>query len=178
MSLKPISFVATSLFLVLSFVELHASKPSSAGAVEGKLLFSDDFERSESDDSKEELGKGWGTNSKKRAGGNKQADSVDGTLHIVMHETADHAVSVTHEAEFKDGIVRLRFMLPTAKDSLGLNFADLKYKPVHAGHLCVARISPHTVKLQDLKTGNMDLKVREKRLAKQVWSRDDVFTAR
>ena len=30
---------------------------------------------------------------------------------IYIHETADHAVSVTHPAEFTDGTVALKFML-------------------------------------------------------------------
>ncbi len=132
------------------------------------LLFEDKFERSESDDAKEELGQGWGTNSAKRAGGNKQVDLRDGTMHIEMHPTADHAVSVTHPAEFRDGQVRLRFMLPRDQDSLGLNFADLKYKKVHAGHLFVAKIATKSVQLSDLKMGRMDLKTRQMRLADQL----------
>ena len=48
----------------------------------------------------------------------------------------------------------------------GLNFADLQCKEVHAGHLCVARIGVKDVQLQDLKTGNMRLDIREARQAK------------
>ena len=89
-------------------------------------------------------------------------------MYIFIHETADHGVSVTHPAEFTDGAVGLRFMLEDAKDSLGLNFADLKFKEVHAGHLFVTKISPKQVQLQDLKTGNMNLKTREARLANKL----------
>ena len=39
-----------------------------------RLIFEDDFEREEADNSKEEIGKGWSSNSKKRAKGNKQVD--------------------------------------------------------------------------------------------------------
>ena len=69
----------------------------------GTLIFEDDFERNESQEATDEIGNGWGTNSKSRAGGNKQVDLKDGAMHITMHTTADHAVSVTHEAEFQDG---------------------------------------------------------------------------
>lgn len=131
----------------------------------GTLIFEDDFERSESQEQKDEIGKGWGTNSRSRAKGNKQVDLRDGAMYIYIHETADHAVSVTHPAEFKNGAVALRFMLEDPKDSLGLNFADLKYKPVHAGHLFVAKISPKNLMITDLKTGNMDLKIRDQRKA-------------
>lgn len=134
----------------------------------GKLIFEDDFERNESQETKDEIGKGWGTNSRTRAAGNKQVDLKNGAMHIYIHKVADHAVSVTHPAEFQDGSVELRFMLENEKDSLGLNFADLKYKEVHAGHLFVAKVSPRFVELTDLKTGNMDLKTRELRLAKKL----------
>ena len=130
----------------------------------GELIFSDDFSRTESQELKDEPGNGWGTNSRTRAKGNKQVDLRDGAMHIFIHETADHAVSVKHPAEFTDGAVALRFLLEDPKDILGLNFADLDYKPVHAGHLFVVRIRKDRVEIQDLKTGNMDLKIREARL--------------
>jgi len=59
-------------------------------------------------------------------------------------------------------------MLERKDDSLGLNFADLKYKPVHAGHLFVARVNVKRVQLSDLKTGTMDKKTRELRKARKV----------
>jgi len=133
----------------------------------GQLIFQDDFERVESQETKDEPGNGWGTNSKSRAKGNKQVDLKDGAMRIFIHAEADHAVSVTHPAEFTDGAVSLRFMLEDAQDSLGLNFADLEFKEVHAGHLFAAKISTKSVLMQDLKTGNMRLDIREARQAKQ-----------
>ncbi|MGV3485036.1 MAG: hypothetical protein ACO1RT_11520 [Planctomycetaceae bacterium] len=133
----------------------------------GTLLFQDNFERSESQEKTDEPGNGWGTNSKSRAKGNKQVDLRDGALHIFIHPEADHAVSVTHPLEFSDGAVTLRFMLENEQDSLGLNFADPQCKEVHAGHLFAARVNPKQVLLQDLKTGNMRLDIREARQAKQ-----------
>lgn len=131
----------------------------------GTLIFEDDFERNESQETKDEIGKGWGSNSRSRAKGNKQVDLKNGAMYIYIHKAADHAVSVTHPAEFQDGAIALRFMLEDPQDSLGLNFADLKYKPVHAGHLFVAKINTKNVELTDLKTGNMELKTRELRKA-------------
>ena len=142
--------------------------PTLSADEKGTLIFSDDFERNESQEIKDEIGNGWGSNSKSRAGGNKQVDLRDGAMYIYMHATADHAVSVTHPAEFRDGTVELRFMLENDRDSLGLNFADLKFKEVHAGHLFVARVSTKEVQLQDLKTGNMNLETRKLRLANQL----------
>lgn len=153
------------LVLSLFLFVLLLSGPSLRGEEKGELIFSDDFERSESQEKTDEPGNGWGTNSKSRAKGNKQVDLRDGAMYIYIHETADHGVSVTQTAEFTDGAVTLRFLLEDPKDSLGLNFADLQYKEVHAGHLFVAKVSPKQVTLQDLKTGNMDLKMREARQA-------------
>ena len=132
------------------------------------LIFEDDFERSESDDSKEEIGKGWGSNSKSRAKGNKQVDLKEGAMHITFHPVADHAVSVTHPAEFQDGKVTLRFMLPNTADSLGLNFADQQFKEVHAGHLSMIKVSTKDVQINDLKTGVMANAMRKARLDKTI----------
>ncbi|NRB74058.1 MAG: DUF1080 domain-containing protein [Verrucomicrobiales bacterium] len=132
-------------------------------ANEGELIVSDDFERSESQELKDEPGKNWETNSASRAGGNKQVDLKDGAMYIFIHETADHGVSVKHPAEFTNGTVSLRFMLEDPKDELGLNFADLQYKAVHAGHLFAVRMNPTSLTIQDLKTGRMDKKMREAR---------------
>ncbi|QEG39267.1 hypothetical protein [Roseimaritima ulvae] len=123
----------------------------------GKLIFSDDFERVESQETQDEVGNGWGTNSKARAGGNKQVDLKAGAMHITMHPTADHAVSVRHAAEFTDGAVELRFMLPQPQDVLGLDFADLKYKQVHAGHLFKVTIGTKKLSIDDMKSGGMNM---------------------
>jgi len=132
----------------------------------GRLIFQDDFARTESQEKTDEPGNGWGTNSKSRAKGNKQVDLRDGAMRIFIHAEADHAVSVTHAMEFTDGAVALRFMLEDARDSLGLDFADAQEKSVHAGHLFAARVSPKQVLLQDLKTGNMRLDIHTTRQAK------------
>ncbi len=124
----------------------------------GTLIFEDDFERTESQESKDEPGKGWGTNSKSRAQGNKQVDLKDGAMHIAFHPVADHAVSVTHPAEFLDGFVEMRFQLTQEKDVLGLDFADLQYKEVHAGHLFKVDFAAAYVSIMDMKTGGMNMK--------------------
>ncbi|WP_145349142.1 LamG domain-containing protein [Rosistilla ulvae] len=127
------------------------------------LIFEDDFQRNESQEQTDEVGNGWKTNSKARAGGNKQVDLRDGAMYIYIHETADHGVSVVQPAEFRDGRVEVKFMLEDDKDSLGVNFADLKFKEVWAGHLCKVDIGTKAVAITDLKTGLMDLKIRTQR---------------
>jgi hypothetical protein len=160
----------TKQLLATCTILLFSALVSSAVVADqrGTLIFQDDFDRNESQETKEEIGNGWDSNSNKRAAGNKQVDLKDGAMYIYVHKVADHAVSVTHPAEFQDGSVELRFMLENEQDSLGLNFADLKYKEVHAGHLFVTKISTTDVQVQDLKTGNMDLKIRELRQAKKL----------
>lgn len=139
-----------------------------AKAERGKLIFSDDFTRVESQGERDEVGNGWKTNSKNRAGGNKQADLKKGALYIYRHETADHGVSVTQPVEFQHGSVELRFMLENENDTLGLDFADPQCKTVHAGHLYKVTIGTKKTKLVDLKTGNMNLAIREARKAKTL----------
>jgi len=141
-----------------------------AAADGGKLIFEDAFDRKESQETTDEPGNGWGTNSKSRAKGHKQVDLRDGAMYIFTHAEADHAASVTHPAEFRNGRVQLRFMLEDERDSLGLDFADPECKEVHAGHLFAARFSTKNVTLQDLKTGNMRLDIQEARVAKQPLS--------
>lgn len=133
----------------------------------GRLIFQDDFARTETQELKDEVGNGWATNSQSRAKGNKQADLRDGALFITTHAEANHAASVTHPLEFTDGVLALRFMLPTAQDSLGVNFADPECKEVHAGHLFAVKVSAKQVQLQDLKTGSMRLDIRQAREAKK-----------
>lgn len=162
--------VLTALTLAFTFI------PRANAESPGELIFEDDFERTETQEIKDEPGKGWGTNSKSRAKGTKQLDLRDGAMYIYLNEAADHAVSVTQPAVFTDGSVALRFMLEDAEDSLGLNFADLEFKEVHAGHLFMVKMDPKKVQILDLKTGNMRLDIREARQAKTPLS-DEQQTA-
>ncbi|MCM8542015.1 MAG: hypothetical protein NE328_17230 [Lentisphaeraceae bacterium] len=134
----------------------------------GKLIFQDDFERSESDDSKEEPGNGWVTNSKSRAKGNKQVDLRDGAMYIYTHAEADHAAVAKHPIGFQNGTISMKVKFESAKDSMNINIADSKEKSVHAGHLFNVTISPSKVSLADLKTGGMKLEIREAKKAKKL----------
>lgn len=140
-------------------------------AQEEVVLIKDDFDRAESNDDLEQIGNGWGTNSQKRAKGQKQVDLVDGAMKITRARVADHGVSVTHEAAFTDCILTLRFKLGQ-KDDLGLNIADMGEKTVHAGHLCVARIRLNSLELTDLKTGRMNLARRQRKQAGKETAED------
>ena len=67
------------LVTILAFAVL----PSVNADDRGKLIFEDKFERNETQETTEEIGVGWSTNSKNRAGGNKQVDLKDGAMHSV-----------------------------------------------------------------------------------------------
>lgn len=127
----------------------------------GELIFADQFERSESQELKDEPGNHWTTSSEKTAAGNKQVDLRDGAMHVATHESANHATSVRHAFSFQNGTIAMRFQLPTKKDSLKLNFADLGCKSVHAGHLFNVIVRCDKLTVQDLKTGRMNLEIRK-----------------
>jgi len=141
-----------------------AAAESSPGA---EVLIQDSFERDEPIDGKEQIGNGWGTNSRTRAQGNQQVDLIDGVMHITRHPVADHGVSVTHETSYQNAIIELRFKIGP-KDDLGINIADMNEKSVHAGHICMAKITTRTVELIDMKTGRMRLDIRNASQAKSL----------
>ncbi|HBJ85138.1 MAG TPA: hypothetical protein DDZ88_14955 [Verrucomicrobiales bacterium] len=133
-------------------------------AAEPTLLFSDDFARDEATPGKEDIGNGWTSNSAWRAKGHQQVDLKDGVMHVTKHAEADHGVAIFHNVEFQDGMVELRFKLGEG-DDLGVDFVDRELKTVHAGHLCMAKVTRRGVTLNDSKTGVMDLKNYERRKA-------------
>ena len=119
-------------------LSLAAEQKPAAEQSFGTLVFSDDFERVETQKLKDEPGNGWKTSSSWSAKGNKEVDLVNGTMYIYIHPEAIHAVDVGHDFQFIDGTATMRFKFHEAKDTLMLNFADLSLKEVHAGHLCAA----------------------------------------
>lgn len=128
----------------------------------GTLLFEDDFNRDEATPDKEDIGHGWTSNSAWRAKGHKQVDLADGAMHVTRHPEADHGVAIFHDVAFQDGAVQLKFKLG-AGDDLGLDFVDRELNSVHAGHLCIARVTLKGVTLTDSKTGGMDNAIKERR---------------
>lgn len=134
----------------------------------GKLIFEDDFERSESQELKDELGNGWTTSSDKTADGNKQVDLRDGHMYIYTHKVAWHATSVRHTYAFQDGTIGLKLKFDDAEDTISLNFTDMGEKSVHAGHLFNVTINPSSVKIEDLKTGKMKQAIRTARKNKTL----------
>ncbi|MCG6155187.1 hypothetical protein [Rubinisphaera margarita] len=129
-----------------------------------KPVFSDQFERSEKNDQKEEVGNGWTTNSKGRAKGDKQVDLKDGTLVVNISPQADHAVTVKQVLDLSDCCVRFRFQLGP-KDQLAFNFSDLQLKTVHAGHIASIKVNTNRLSVEDQKYGTMELDRYKRRKA-------------
>lgn len=146
---------------ILPFAGALVAATVMLAAERGTLLFEDHFDRDESQATTDEVGNGWTTNSKARAGGHKQVDLRAGAMYISIHPEADHAVSVAHTAEFRDGVVELRFMLENDQDTLGLDFADPACKEVHAGHLFKVDIGTKRLDISDLKFGTMNLAIQK-----------------
>jgi len=88
------------------------------------VIFSDDFNRSELQEAKDEVGNGWSTNSGSRAKGNKQVDLKDGAMHIVMHKEADHAVSVKHDGAMVNQYAQRILSTPGKQDGLAWQGPD------------------------------------------------------
>ncbi|MCH2209605.1 MAG: hypothetical protein MK132_27620, partial [Lentisphaerales bacterium] len=127
----------------------------------GTLIFEDKFERNESQETKDEPGNGWQTNSKSRAKGNKQTDLRDGHIYVFRHEVADHAATIKREIDsLQNGTIGVKLKFADKKDVIYINIADPQEKSVHAGHLLHITVRPNNVMLVDLKTGQMDLKIR------------------
>lgn len=141
---------------------IFSALSASLSAAEPTLLFSDDFARDEAVLGKEGIGNGWTSNSAWRAKGHQQVDLIDGVMHVTKHAEADHGVAIFHDVEFQDGIVELRFKLGEG-DDLGVDFVDRELKTVHAGHLCIARVTNKNLTITDSKTGGMNNEIRERR---------------
>lgn len=134
----------------------------SALTSSAKLIYQDQFERSETDESEEQLGPGWETNTKthRNPGGEKQADLLDGFLRITKGKRAVHGASIRHTNPFKNGIVSARVRIFDDK-GLGFHFNDPNCKVSSAGHICRVGVAPSALDFRDGKTGQFNLKIRE-----------------
>ncbi|MGY5352759.1 hypothetical protein ACXGQW_09395 [Wenyingzhuangia sp. IMCC45533] len=155
-----IALMQTS-YAQLSYKAVEDLKSSS------KLIFKDDFNRSEKDDTIEDLGNGWQTNSIKRAEGHKQADLRNNVLYVKMYEHATHGTAILQTAPFDDGIVSTKFRVLTlgTKDrGIQLNFSDPDAAHLsHNGHICQVGINVNEVILLDQLTGVFEKDIFYKR---------------
>jgi hypothetical protein len=171
--MSPTSFYRLLIPLLLATIAatLHADSPESL-IQRGKLVFSDDFNRAEQDDSKEQLGKQWVTNSASRAQGVKQADLENGQLVITMAKVADHSTSIRHDIALDDGVIRFKLQV-FDKYGLKFNFNDPTARDVSwAGHISRVVFKPGSIQIQDDKTGVFDLEIFAKRREKSLSTKE------
>ena len=147
---------------IIYILSLFGTLSLAAGEY-GTLIFHDTFDRSESQELKDEPGNNWTTSSDKTAKGYKQIDLRDGHVYIYTHAEANHATSFRQAFDFQDGTIGLRVLFDDADDEITLNFADLDLKSVWAGHLFKVTVGTKSVTLNDQKTGQMDLTIRNAR---------------
>jgi hypothetical protein len=152
------------LILLLAALPVFAADDAALLKGHGTLLFEDDFNRDEPTPDKEAIGNGWTSNSATRAKGTKQVDLDGGAMHVTKAVIADHGVAIFHDVASQDGAVQFRFKLGEG-DDLGLDFVDRELKTVHAGHLCIARVTLKNLSLTDSKTGGMANEIHDKRVA-------------
>lgn len=154
----------------VSFEDLEALKSKA------KLIYEDQFDRSETDESEEQLGPGWETNTKtaRNPGGEKQADLFDGFLRITKGTRAVHGTSIRHTNPFKDGIVSARFRIYDEK-GLGFHFNDPNCEVSSAGHICRVGVAPNALDFRDGKTGQFNMEIRK---LKEAGASKDELAAR
>ena len=161
--------------LVLVLPHLHSlSAPEDKY---GTLIFHDTFDRSESQELKDEPGNNWTTSSDKTAKGHKQIDLRDGHVYIYTHAEANHATSFRQAFDFQDGTIGLRVLFDDKEDEITLNFADLELKSVWAGHLFKVTVGTDDVTLTDQKTGQMDLAIRNARRDGTITNEQEALVA-
>src|SRR6056297_63968 len=143
-----------SLLAIAPFVTTVFSAVSVSGAdsdptpraVKGKLVFSDDFQRTE-------LGSAWKV-------GIPGYQISDGVLRGIQAKS-DHGSSVGTSLPLPSGDfhLELRFRFEGAK-SININLDDKAFKGVHAGHISRVVIRPPTLILMDDKEGVMRNDIR------------------
>lgn len=135
--MKMIAFVSFALLAAAS-LGVVAEIPTQPLAAKGKLLVSDDFERTNLGDWKAVIPTFFVTN---------------GVL-VGRQTRDDHGSVGSVKALFKDGVIEFKFRL---EGSTGFNAVcdDKAFKGAHAGHICRVVVAQKVIRLGDDKEGAM-----------------------
>ncbi len=130
----------------------------------GKLLFEDDFERTDSNSS-DDLGRDWTTNSEESAGRAKQTDIDNGAVMITLAAKAEAPVSVRHTLSepFEDGVVSVKVML-AEEDEVTLAYSDPEDASGSEGPINAVTMSREKLTIED-KKGAEGVAAKDKRIA-------------
>lgn len=160
-------------------VEVPEGFPEDAAELlnqrEAKLLFEDEFERTDSNSS-DDLGRDWETNSEKSAGGAKQTDIENGTLVITLSDKAEEPASARHALSepFKDGVVSLKVKLDEEEEVV-LAYDDREDPSAAEGRINAVTIAPDKLAIDDGKATE-ETPAREKRIQLKPGAWTDVVT--
>ncbi|MCX7007087.1 MAG: hypothetical protein NTY53_07530 [Kiritimatiellaeota bacterium] len=115
-----------------------ADVPAQPLAAKGKLLVSDDFERTSLGDWKAVI----------------PTFTVTNGVLVGSQTRDDHGSVGSVKAAFKDGVIEFKFRL---EGSTGFNAVcdDKTFKGTHAGHICRVAVAPKQIRLADDKEGAM-----------------------
>jgi hypothetical protein len=140
--MNPMIRIAALCFLAAFAGQAFAEESAALLAKPGKLLFEDDFARSDMKP-KWKVGKGaWAIK-----------DGVVSAEEIPADKHGAYAY-IDPNVQYKDAVVEFSFKLDGAKN-LHLNMRDSNFKGAHAGHVLRATILPTGVQLVDMITGGM-----------------------
>lgn len=123
---------------LLCALALHASLLTHSAAVEGELIFSDDFERSELGDWKPLIPTFTVANGVLKGEQTRADHGAVGRVYRPMHNVR----------------VAFKFMLDCST-TFNAVFDDQKHKGSHAGHICRVAFTPKQLRLGDDKEGVM-----------------------
>lgn len=142
-----------SIFLnlaLLIIVSLQAQNYTEIiNPVKGRLLFSDDFEAGLKNDK-------WSISDKFKGG----FSVVDGVLIGKELKDAGHGSVARASFNFSDVIIEFDVKF-SGTERLNIVMDDSNCKEVHAGHISRVSFSKMGFKVQDDKTGSMNLKIQE-----------------
>jgi hypothetical protein len=135
--MKSISCRILVLFMAVTACA-EADVPSAPPVAKGKLLVSDDFERTGLGDWRAVI----------------PTFTVTNGVLVGSQTRADHGSVGSVKAAFKDGVIEFKFRL---EGSAGFNAVcdDKAFKGSHAGHICRVAVAPKQIRLADDKEGAM-----------------------
>ena len=139
----------------------------------GRLVFHDEFDRSETQEDSDEVGNGWKTdNDKPWSLGKKQADLRGGALHVTPSNGKESKLLVIRPCDFRDGTIEFRFQLKNDNDVIGIVVADRNLKDVHAGHVLSVRAQKAKLMVSDMLSGAFDPEIWARKKANKQTEAD------
>ena len=141
------TIISPALVLFMAAITCAVAEvPAKPIAIKGKLLFSDDFERTG-------LGE-W------RAV--VPTFTVTNGVLVGSQTRNDHGAVGSVKAVFQDGVIEFKFRFEGASN-INAVCDDKAYKGSHAGHICRVAITPKQIRLGDDKEGAMRNDILEMR---------------